>query len=217
MHGDCGENSHGWTLNRHGFWLVGAVVVASAALFAGCTSDRSADSTARGGEEPRTSIPLSEGFCAAAIPVVEMITADSPEELEAFYSQLDGVRVVLVDESPEELAEDVGEFLAGVDAARPAMEAADYDASSLDASEVSGYDAGRVQAAGARITEYVDGTCLEGGSTENGSAETEDRSTEAESDDPTSNLNKGGSEPPPATEDADEVPSSPADEPTAAS
>lgn len=152
------DPQRGVLIRSGGRWLA-AAVVATAALAAGCSNDKAEDAD-KASETTAASIPLSEGFCGAAEPVFDLILADSPDDLRSFYEQLPEVREVLVDEAPEELADHVNDFLAGVDAAQPAFEKADYDPSKLDAAEIDGFDDGKVQESGGAIAEYVDVTCL---------------------------------------------------------
>lgn len=159
MRGQRRTDSRRSILNRHRGHRAAAVLVITVAVAAGCSGDKT-EGAERKSDTTAVVIPLSEGFCGAAEPVFDLLLADSPDDLRSFYQQLPEVREVLVDEAPDELADHVQDFLAGVDAAQPAFEESGYDASKLEAAEIDGFDDGKVQASGAAIAEYVDVTCL---------------------------------------------------------
>lgn len=145
--------------------VVALVCSVPALLVAGC-SDRGpgADTSSNESSSPTaTAEPLSgdpdSRFCELASTLITPDLAESPEDLKAFYRRFDTHSEEFLAEAPEQIADDVEIFVAGVTALRERLEAVDYDAAEVDPESVPELRSAGFPEAGRRITAYNEQVC----------------------------------------------------------
>jgi hypothetical protein len=101
-------------------------------------------------------------YCRLAGELITVDLEDAPESLRAFYERFDESADQLAELAPDDIAEDVERFVAGVRSIREPLEAAGFESSKLDPAEVPVLQDPEFPASGNRVVAYSQQVCAEG-------------------------------------------------------
>ena len=102
----------------------------------------------------------ADDFCAINTQLDAVAEPDptDAEAMKAAYTEIQTLVAEAADQAPSEIADAVATSKKGIDALVSALEAADYDVTKMDQTEVEAMSAD-VDGATATINEYVDANC----------------------------------------------------------